>query len=94
MSIEWSDIEANLLTALGVVRRDVVSMTATASVMSEDEFDPYFIGDCKRRYEEGRAEHAGTFESWDHWTQERFTFEMREELIDAVLYAAAKETKG
>jgi len=90
MSIEWSDIEANLLTALNTVYYEALDMRHGIGWGSP--LGDKFRIDAKRRYEEGRAEHADTFESWDYWTQERFAFEMREELIDAVLYAAAKET--
>jgi len=49
-----------------------------------------FIADCKARYEKGREQHAGTSSTWEDWSRGQFSRNIDEEIIDAVIYAAAQ----
>ena len=82
---EWSLIEHHLEDALDDVFMTIIRLGGIDS----DEWS-VFVADAQKRYEAGRAEHAESDSTWDAWTMEEFVANIREELLDCVIYAAAR----
>ena len=52
-----------------------------------------FVSDARERYERGRKQHADSDSTWEGWSDEAFVKNIREELLDATIYAAARDAK-
>lgn len=80
---EWESIEEQLLNGLDDVFMDIMRLDGGSAWGA-------FVADAQKRYEEGRAQHADSDSTWDGWTAVDFDKNIREELIDCVIYAAAR----
>lgn len=89
---EWAGIQHHLLDGVD----DVFMQILTLGQEGDDKTDAWseFAADCKKRYEEGRAEHKDAASTWDEWSDSDFAKNIREELIDACIYAAQRNAKN
>lgn len=89
---EWDEIADRFI--LGA--EDVFDMLMAIyghHMMGWTDVDPHieaFVADAKERYERGKAEHADTGTTWEAWTDHDFAANIREEVMDAIIYAAAR----
>lgn len=83
---EWESIERRLIGGLDSIFMMILTM-------DKDDRWERFVSDAKQRYETGRAEHAEADSTWEKWEVEEFDKNIREELIDCVIYAAARELR-
>lgn len=85
---EWDSIEANLEHALdSLFARFIMVWNQN---MDDDDAWRDFINQAKARYEKGRQQHAESESTWTNWTDADFTANIIEELLDAVIYEAAR----
>jgi hypothetical protein len=89
---EWDQIESRLPEALDWLFSTFVLAWNNQMEVSE-EWDE-FVADAQARYERGRAQHSESASTWDDWTDDEFVANIREELLDAVIYAAMRGTKN
>lgn len=80
---EWEAIKNQLSNGLDDVFGDILNLDGP------DEWDS-FVSAARIRYVAGRTQHADSDSTWDAWTSEDFAKNIREELIDCVIYAAAR----
>lgn len=80
---EWDAIKRNLENGLDDVFMLIVEL-------GDDETFVAFVDDARERYEKGRAQHADSDSTWEAWSDDDFAKNIREELIDCVIYAAAR----
>ena len=83
---EWSKIEQQLGNGLEDVFEEIMLMW---NAKMDGEWKE-FVQDCKLRYEKGRKQHEGSSSTWGGWKDEDFAKNIREELIDACIYAAQR----
>lgn len=88
---EWEQIEKNLLSGLDAVFVMILKLGDEAD--SEAYGWGEFVKDAKARYEKGRVEHSDSDSTWDAWSDDEFAQNIREELTDCVIYAAARITR-
>lgn len=89
---EWLRIEKQLGNALEDMFEEIIMLHNDQRYSKEDNAWEDFKRECQARYETGRAEHAGSGTTWENWTDAEFAKNIREELIDYVIYAAARNT--
>ena len=80
---EWDAIKSKLENGLDDVFMLIMGL-------GDDETFLAFVDDARERYEKGRAQHAGSDSTWEAWSDGDFAKNIREELIDCVIYAAAR----
>jgi len=88
---EWQRIEDNLPHALDTLFLEFISYWN--SFIEDDEKWQGFVRHARDRYENGRAQHAESDSTWDKWTDEDFAKNIREELLDAVIYEAERNVR-
>ena len=84
---EWDQIEP-LLDDTIVDVAELVAIMAN-QYLENPEYKDRLLVEIKDRYETGRAAHAESDSTWDHWTKEDFVKNLAEELLDAIIYGAA-----
>jgi len=85
---EWDSIEANLEHALdSLFARFIMVWNQN---MDDDDAWRDFINQAKARYEKGRQQHVESASTWENWTDADFIVNITEELLDAVIYEAAR----
>jgi len=89
---EWDRIEARIPEALDWLFSTFV--LAWNNQMDVDEEWDKLVADAKARYEKGRAQHAESDSTWEDWTDDQFVANIREELLDAVIYTAMRSAKN
>ena len=89
---EWIKIEKQLVAALEDMYEECLLLFNDSMSNDSDGSWDRFKMECRSRYEMGRAEHAASDSTWDNWTDKDFEKNIREELIDYVIYAAARHT--
>lgn len=80
---EWDAIKRNLENGLDDVFMLIIGLGDVETFRT-------FIEDAHARYEKGRAQHADSDSTWEAWSDDDFAKNIREELIDCVIYAAAR----
>jgi hypothetical protein len=88
---EWERIEERLPSALDWLFTEFILVWNT--LMDDSDEWKGFVNDARERYERGRIQHATSDSTWDGWSDEEFVKNIREELIDATIYAAARTCK-
>lgn len=88
---EWERIESNLPSALDWLFSEFILVWNT--FMDDTEEWEQFVDEARRRYEKGRKQHADSDSTWEGWTDQQFLSNIREELLDAAIYAAARDTR-
>ena len=88
---EWQSIESRLPHALDSLFLEFISYWN--SFIEDDEKWRAFVQHAKDRYEKGRAQHSESDSTWDKWTDDDFAKNIREELLDAVIYEAARDSR-
>ena len=83
---EWDMIEARIPEALDWLFSTFV--LAWNNQMDVDEEWDKLVADAKARYEKGRAQHAESESTWEGWSEKQFGDNIREELLDAIIYCA------
>ena len=89
---EWDRIEARIPEALDWLFSTFI-LTWNNMMDIDDEW-PLLLADAKARYEKGRAQHAESDSTWADWTDDQFVANIREELLDAVIYTAMRSAKN
>lgn len=89
---EWDQIETRLPTALDWLFSEFI-IKWNSYIEHDDEWEA-LISDARERYERGRAQHADADSTWDEWSDEDFEQNIREELLDACIYAAARAARA
>lgn len=84
---EWDAIKRNLENGLDDVFMDIMRLGDSVEWSA-------FVADAQKRYEDGRAQHAESDSTWDNWNAMDFEKNIREELIDCVIYSAARVARG
>lgn len=87
---EWHSIERLLPDGVEDLFEEVLLLWNDHMNAGEDGAWVRFVNECKARYEAGRRQHADTDSTWDGWSDDDFAKNIREELIDYVIYAAAR----
>lgn len=88
---EWEKIEERLPSALDWLFTEFILVWNTL-MENTDEWEG-FVSDARERYERGRKQHADSDSTWEGWSDEEFIHNIREELLDATIYAAARDAK-
>lgn len=88
---EWERIEERLPGALDWLFTEFVLVWNT--LMEDSDEWHAFVSDARERYERGRKQHADSDSTWEGWSDEAFVKNIREELLDATIYAAARDAK-
>ena len=88
---EWERIEERLPSALDWLFTEFILVWNTL-MENTDEWEG-FVSDARERYERGRKQHADSDSTWEGWTVQEFLSNIREELLDAAIYAAARTTR-
>lgn len=88
---EWERIEERLPHALDWLFTEFVLVWNT--LMEDSDEWHAFVSDARERYERGRKQHADSDSTWDGWSDDEFISNIREELLDATIYAAARNAK-
>jgi hypothetical protein len=88
---EWKQIEHHLLSGVDELFMTIIHLGGSGDTESDAWSD--FVDACKERYESGRAEHEASDSTWDGWSDEEFEKNIREELMDAVIYTAARNIR-
>lgn len=90
---EWIKIEKQLGNALEDLFEEILILHNDQRYSKLDNAWEDFKRECRERYEMGRAEHAGKDSAWENWSNDEFAKNIREELIDYIIYAAARNTR-
>jgi len=88
---EWERIEERLPHALDWLFTEFVLVWNT--LMEDSDEWHAFVSDARERYERGRKQHADSDSKVEGWSDEAFVKNIREELLDATIYAAARDAK-
>jgi hypothetical protein len=89
---EWERIEERLPSALDWLFTEFILVWNT--LMDDSDEWEQFVDEAKERYERGRTQHAESDSTWEGWTDQEFLNNIREELLDAVIYASARTTRS
>lgn len=89
---EWAKIETQLGNALEDLFEEILVLHDDQRYSKTDNAWKDFKRQCQERYEIGRAQHAGADTTWENWSDAEFGKNIREELIDYIIYTAARHT--
>lgn len=84
---EWNKIEHQLANGLEDLYEELLILWN--SKMYNAGWDE-FISECRERYEQGRKQHKDEGSTWEKWSDKDFADNIREEIIDAVIYCAQR----
>ena len=84
---EWDRIKMHLERGLDDVFMEIMRLGDESAWRS-------FELQASLRYKQGRAQHAGSDTTWENWDDDDFADNIREELIDCVIYATARALRG
>lgn len=89
---EWDQIEARWIPAIEDVFEEFLSLYSHyAFGEPTDSHNTYvFIDVARKRYEQGREQHRNTESTWEAWSDDDYERNILEELMDAIIYAAAR----
>ena len=90
---EWDRIQRHLADSIENMFEEIVLPHNDQMNADADGAWSSFISECRTRYLAGRAQHAGSGTTWDEWSDEDFEKNIREELIDYVIYSAARTAR-
>lgn len=87
---EWIKIQKRLEDGVEDLFEEVMLLWNDKMNATKDGAWDRFVMECRERYEMGRAQHAGTPGAWESWTFDEFEKNIREELMDYIIYSAAR----
>ena len=86
---EWQSIENQLANGVEDLYEECLILWSDNMNRDKDGAWSRFVAECKERYEAGRKEHEASASTWEAWSDEEFSANIREELMDFVIYSAA-----
>jgi hypothetical protein len=91
---EWIKIEKRLADGVEDLFEEALRLWDDRMNATRDGAWDRFVMECRARYEMGRAQHAGTPSTWESWSFDEFEKNIREELMDYVIYSAAQHARS
>jgi len=89
---QWIRIEKQLGNALEDLFEEVMVLFNDQQYCEVDNAWDTLKMECRERYEIGRMQHANSDSTWDKWSDDDYAKNIREELLDYLIYAAARHT--
>lgn len=90
---EWQKIENQLANGVEDLYEECLVLWEDKMNRETDGAWSRFVAECKARYEAGRKEHEASSSTWEAWSDDEFAANIREELMDFVIYSAARSNR-